>query len=775
MPTLSAATNIVSAISASGGIVCATKVIMPGYSQNGHAFDLRRLQSAGVSNVTNNGSNLFRITTSGAHSRSTGDRVTLASIGGTPNANGNWTITVINSTTFDLQGSTFAGTYTSGGTVSYLFTVDFVNGDLDLASLITIANGQSLWIDQWYDQSGNNNHLVQHTITNQFQLSVRRTQLLTAASGFEMCYDLFAEVVTQAWGQTDYQQVTFMTCANGSFAGDNQNVIQVTRFHDSTPPGQQIGPCGIGWQLGTAALTCAYSYSRNVNTTTNTAALTPRSMFVLTLNNAVNVGSVLTGSDQLSNCRPEVVSVRCSGTSRTRKLRGVTQTLATTSVTPTAGTGFKIGQSQGTAFVSSAACTAFVITGNALSTTDENTTISDLGTIFGCQNAPTTQLIVEGTSSPAGQIYQVTSPSRPFAYPWRLQQNLGTVIMHNISQSGGWMGDTRTGGSVATNGTSTITGTSTAFVAGDVNRRLIMTDASSNLITSASKSISGAANNGSGFIRITSTAHGLQAGNQVTIASVGGTTEANGADQTVSAVSDADHFDLPTAFVHTYTSGGTWTTNTFNITARSSNTSITVSPAPSGSASGLGYALTLPYQGFRFQNVHQSIKSPDNVDRMYNATLYTRGQWIFLDMGSNDVYSLSYSPNSAATDAANIWASYKVWAAARRGVGYKVACSTVLPAGVYSVHSEAIRQAYNTLVRSDYVGNFDALWDIEGFGWQPGGSSDWSYFFADQTHLTEAGQARMASLLLPIVRQSLGITTGRRIPNTARVGSRNVT
>ena len=68
-----------------------------------------------VTNIVNNGSGLFRVT-SAAHGLSTGVRTVIAGAGGVSTANGNWVVTVIDANTFDLQGSTFAGTYTTGGT-----------------------------------------------------------------------------------------------------------------------------------------------------------------------------------------------------------------------------------------------------------------------------------------------------------------------------------------------------------------------------------------------------------------------------------------------------------------------------------------------------------------------------------------------------------------------------------------------------------------------------------------------------------------------------------
>jgi hypothetical protein len=51
-------------------------------------------------------------------SLATGDSVAVASVGGVPNATGTWTITVNSTTQITLQGSTFAGSYTSGGTAT---------------------------------------------------------------------------------------------------------------------------------------------------------------------------------------------------------------------------------------------------------------------------------------------------------------------------------------------------------------------------------------------------------------------------------------------------------------------------------------------------------------------------------------------------------------------------------------------------------------------------------------------------------------------------------
>jgi hypothetical protein len=71
------------------------------------------------------------------------------------------------------------------------------------------------------------------------------------------------------------------------------------------------------------------------------------------------------------------------------------------------------------------------------------------------------------------------------------------------------------------------------------------------------KAITGAANNGSGLIRITATAHTFQTENRVTITGVGGTVEANAANWRITVIT-ANTFDLVgSTFTNAYTSGGT--------------------------------------------------------------------------------------------------------------------------------------------------------------------------------------------------------------------------
>lgn len=87
----------------------------PFFNQNNENFVA--VPQWAVSTVANNGSGLFRVTTTTNHGLVTGNQPFISGVVGNP-VNLRWTVTVINSTQFDLQASTFSGAYTSGGTVT---------------------------------------------------------------------------------------------------------------------------------------------------------------------------------------------------------------------------------------------------------------------------------------------------------------------------------------------------------------------------------------------------------------------------------------------------------------------------------------------------------------------------------------------------------------------------------------------------------------------------------------------------------------------------------
>lgn len=67
--------------------------------------------------AANNGSGLIRLVVADSSTFTTGQQKTVSDVVGTTEANGTWTVTVIDATHIDLQGSTFANAYVSGGTI----------------------------------------------------------------------------------------------------------------------------------------------------------------------------------------------------------------------------------------------------------------------------------------------------------------------------------------------------------------------------------------------------------------------------------------------------------------------------------------------------------------------------------------------------------------------------------------------------------------------------------------------------------------------------------
>lgn len=70
-----------------------------------------------IAAVTNNGAGLVRITTAAAHNLVTGDLVNIHGVNGVTAANTRTTATVVDATRIDLQGTSFAGSHSGGGTL----------------------------------------------------------------------------------------------------------------------------------------------------------------------------------------------------------------------------------------------------------------------------------------------------------------------------------------------------------------------------------------------------------------------------------------------------------------------------------------------------------------------------------------------------------------------------------------------------------------------------------------------------------------------------------
>ena len=82
--------------------------------------------------AANNGAGLVRVTSAHAHGLLTGAPVSIVGMVGTTEANGAWTVTVIDATHFDLNGSTFANAFVSGGMI-YIPQLSDLGGGVAIA------------------------------------------------------------------------------------------------------------------------------------------------------------------------------------------------------------------------------------------------------------------------------------------------------------------------------------------------------------------------------------------------------------------------------------------------------------------------------------------------------------------------------------------------------------------------------------------------------------------------------------------------------------------
>lgn len=71
-----------------------------------------------VSGTANNGAGLVRLTVASTSTMATGNTRVVSGVLGTTEANGSWTVTVIDATHVDLQGSAYANAYVSSGIIS---------------------------------------------------------------------------------------------------------------------------------------------------------------------------------------------------------------------------------------------------------------------------------------------------------------------------------------------------------------------------------------------------------------------------------------------------------------------------------------------------------------------------------------------------------------------------------------------------------------------------------------------------------------------------------
>jgi hypothetical protein len=224
-----------------------------------------------ITNVTNS-SGLFKVTAVG-HGYATGDRVVIASVGGATGANGTWTLTKVDDDNFTLDGSTFAGTYTSGGT-----SVPAIFASTDVGRFLRMKQG-SVWgygKITAYTAANSVTVLVTSTFTNTDAKTSWRLGVFSDTTGYPACVvfhedRLFFAGVTNSPQRLDGSRSgdyeTFspsdtdgtVTSSHAVSFSFNSNDVNVVRWMVSDEKGLLVGSVGGEWVVKAASASEALS------------------------------------------------------------------------------------------------------------------------------------------------------------------------------------------------------------------------------------------------------------------------------------------------------------------------------------------------------------------------------------------------------------------------------------------------------------------------------------------------------------------------------------
>jgi hypothetical protein len=195
-----------------------------GVSQTGltlESLDLIAPGEMAITGAANNGSGLVRITVASTSRLTTGQIVAIDNVTGTTEANGNWKITVVDGTHFDLQGSAYVHAYVSGGIVAgsldamtlslddYATAVQPQLGQFNNSSVLGFFSGSNLEGTMESAEQGTDGNRVTirgfRPVTDAPVLfgsaSYRDTQLVAATAGAEVA-------VSQRTGRCDMMRDT---------------------------------------------------------------------------------------------------------------------------------------------------------------------------------------------------------------------------------------------------------------------------------------------------------------------------------------------------------------------------------------------------------------------------------------------------------------------------------------------------------------------------------------------------------------------------------------
>lgn len=232
----------------------------------GNGVTINTGASFAVSATANNGG-AVRLTVA-THTYETGDRVAVTGVTGTTGANGNWIITVINSTTIDLIGSTYNAGYVAGGDVypGVFFSTDvgrlirvFQGSAWGYAKIASYVNGGNVTVD------------IIESFTNTNPKAVWRLGVWSVTTGYPAAVVFFEDRLALAGADGSPQRVDLsrtgdyenfsssdsdgtVTASHAVSFTFNANDVNVVRWLTSDEKGLLAGTVGGEWVARAASL-----------------------------------------------------------------------------------------------------------------------------------------------------------------------------------------------------------------------------------------------------------------------------------------------------------------------------------------------------------------------------------------------------------------------------------------------------------------------------------------------------------------------------------------
>ena len=188
-----------------------------------------RITGKSISAAVDDGSGLIKITTSSAHGLTTGDYVTIEGVTGTVEANQTAYITVVDSTNFTIDDSTFENAYVSGGVValapSYEYKFKFSVPATSLRIWTVSDDADNVLTKREFRIEG------AYILTNYSVIRVKYVKNIETTTQFDALFD---ELLSAYIADAIAYKITASETVREAAKRDLKQKMQAARFVDST-------------------------------------------------------------------------------------------------------------------------------------------------------------------------------------------------------------------------------------------------------------------------------------------------------------------------------------------------------------------------------------------------------------------------------------------------------------------------------------------------------------------------------------------------------------